>query len=157
MKYVFQLMILLMALAVLFKAQAATTATLQLKGTIPQLLSIAATPEPIATALPLETSQSSTKIATVTEQSNSQAGYSVTITSQNLGKLVRSANSFLNYSLTYAGQSVNITTVAGQTFSNSFVNASPQQKDLRISYNGLSNAAAAGDYTDVLTFTITAN
>ncbi len=74
-------------------SMAATTATLLLKGTVPQVLSIAVTAEPVASNLPLATTQSNTKVASVNERSNSNTGYKVTISSANQGKLVRSGGS----------------------------------------------------------------
>lgn len=135
---------------------AATNATLFLKGTIPSILSIAVTAETVATSLPLTTSQTATKIATVTERSNNLNGYSVNIVSANLGKLVLNPANYIPYSLTYNNLAVNLSGATGQTFSNSFVSAAAVDKDVKITYTGVSNAVA-GDYSDTLTFTITAN
>ena len=136
----------------------ATTATLVIKGTIPSILSIDVAAEPIATSLPLTTAQTNTKIATVTERCNSASGYSVSIVSTNLGKLVRNPTNFVNYTLTYNNQSVNLTSANGTTFTNVFTNAAPINKDLNISYSAANeNNIVSGDYTDNITFTITAN
>jgi hypothetical protein len=150
--------LLLSSLFMSYGIFAATTATLQLKGTIAPILSIAIAPETIATSLPLDTSQTNTKIATVTERSNNSNGYSVTIVSTNLGKLVRNATTFVNYTMTYDNQVISLGSPSGSTFSNVFTNAAPVNKDIKISYTALNeNLAVSGDYVDVVTFTITAN
>ena len=69
-----------------FSSLAATSGTLLLKGEVGQVLSIAVTPESIATTLPLDESQSDTKVATVNEKSNLAGGYKVKVSSENVGK-----------------------------------------------------------------------
>jgi hypothetical protein len=135
----------------------ATTAVLNLKGTVAQILEISITPETLATTLPLTQSQSAVKIATVTERSNSHTGYKVQITSLNLGQLKGSnGNDVLPYSLTYNNNAVNLTSATGQTFSYSFTNAAPVDRNVGITYTG-SSSLPSGDYVDAVTFTISAN
>ena len=137
---------------------AATTATLNLKGTIPEILEISIAPEPLATVLPLGTTQTNTKIATFTERSNNLLGYKITVVSQNLGKLVRDANNFINYTLSYDNQSIDLSSAPGTTFNNNFTNAADKNKDIKISYTGVDETnTVAGDYVDSVTFTITGN
>jgi hypothetical protein len=138
------------------KAFGATTGTLNLKGTVPSILSLEISPETVATALPLDTTQTNTKIASVTERSNNKDGYKVTVTSTNQGKLVLDSENYIPYSLTYDNSPVNLAETA--EFNNSFTNAGPQEKDVKISYTGAEHSARiAGDYTDTITFTIVAN
>lgn len=146
------------ALATSLSAQAATTGNLLLKGTVPPLLSIVVTPEALASALPLDTTQTDTKVATINEKSNSNTGYQVAVSSANQGKLVHEsvASSFINYSLKYNGNSVDLN--AGQTYtypSSASVNAN---RDVEISYTGVPHEdLVQGEYSDTVTFTISAN
>lgn len=133
----------------------ATTATLNLKGTVPAILELSIVPEIIATTLPLNVSQTSTKIATITERSNSNSGHKVSIASQNNGHLKRATGTDLfPYNLTYNGNNVNLAT--GQTFTFVFTNAAPQTKDINITYTGSDNLKA-GEYYDAITLTISTN
>lgn len=135
---------------------AATSGTLLLKGTIAPLLSIAVTPEAIASTLDLTASPSNLKVATVQEKSNSNTGYKVTIASQNLGQLKNGSVDSVTYSLSYNGSSVNLAAPVTQT--NSAAAAVTVNKDVNISYTGRTqDLLVAGDYTDTITFTIAAN
>lgn len=140
-----------------FSLKAATTATLLVKGVVPQILSIAVSAETIATSLPLSTSQTNTKIATIQEKSNSQTGYKVTISSANQGKLVRTGGSQqFSYSMSYNNSTLNLN--SSVVLTNSGSSAVTVNKDLKISYTGVaSHLMVAGDYVDTLTFTIAAN
>jgi hypothetical protein len=138
--------------------QAATTGNLLIKGTVPALLSIAITPEPLASTLPLDTTQTDSKVATIQELSNSNSGYQVAITSSNLGKLVHESvgTSFINYSVKYDGNSVDLAN--GQTFSYPAAAAVANNRDVEISYTGIDHQSLIeGDYADTVTFTISAN
>lgn len=138
-----------------FSATAATSGTLLLKGQIAPLLSIAVSPESVASALDLTTTQSNTKVATVQEKSNSSTGYKVTISSQNLGVLKNSQHTFV-YALAYNGQALNLASPVTQTNSSSA--AVTVNKNVNISYTGVpADQLVAGDYTDTITFTIAAN
>lgn len=133
----------------------ATSGTLLLKGQIAQAVSIAVTPESVASALDLTTTQSNTKVATVQEKSNSSTGYKVTVSSQNLGVLKNNQHSFV-YSLSYNGLALNLASPVTQT--NSASSAVTVNKDVKISYTGVpADQLVAGDYTDTITFTIAAN
>jgi hypothetical protein len=139
-------------------ATAATTATLVLKGTVPAVLSISLVAETLATNLPLTQTQAASKVATVTESSNSASGYKVTISSINAGKLVRAnGTEQFPYTLSYGSQ-------AGINLTSQYVASNPQgsavnrTQDVKISYQGVpAEQMVAGDYTDTLTFTIAAN
>lgn len=144
---------LILLLLFSLSSQAGTVASLLIKGTVPVLLEISITPELIATNLPLDQSQSSLKIATVSERSNSHSGYKVNIVSSNNGNLKRTTGTeILPYTLHYNGNSVNY----GEDFTYSFTNASVSSREVRISYTANPNLSA-GDYTDNITFTIVVN
>lgn len=139
------------------QAFAGTTATLLLKGTVPQILDVAVTAEVVASNLPLTVSQTATKVATVRESSNSNTGYKISITSANQGKLIRASGTeqFL-YSLAYDGASVNLSSAV--VLKRPGASAVSVNKNVTISYTGVPSASmVAGDYTDTVTFTIAAN
>lgn len=136
---------------------AATSGTLLLKGSVAPKLSIEVTPEAIASTLPLDISQTDTKVASVREKSNSNSGYKVTISSSNLGSLKRDSGSELfAYTLKYDGAALNLASPVEQIHSSpASVNVS---KDVTISYTGVpAEEMVAGDYTDIVTFSISAN
>lgn len=139
-------------------AFAATTGTLLLKGIVPRLVNITVTAETIAANLPLETTQSNTKVATVNEQSNSNTGYKVTISSANAGKLVHQSvsSSSVAYTARYNNSAVNLASAQTITYSSSAsVNAN---RNFDISYTGVPHEnLIEGNYQDTLTFTIAAN
>lgn len=133
---------------------AATTATLQLKGTIAQVLDISIIAEGVATSLNLTQNASNIKVATLTEKSNSNTGYKVTVSSLNNGKL-KNGSALFPYTLGYNSQQLNLNSPQTQTYS---VGAYSVSKDVSISYTGIAQEAlVAGDYTDTVTFTIAAN
>lgn len=138
-------------------AFAGTSATLGLKGTIAPLLDISVAAEPLATSLPLDQAVNSQKVGVVTAKSNSGVGFKISVASQNSGKLVRSgdANSFVQYQLSYNGSNVALNPSPAQIESN--LQRGVFDRDLRISYAKPADYMAAGDYTDVVTFTISAN
>lgn len=135
---------------------AATSGTLLLKGTIAPLLSIAVTPEAIASTLDLTASPSNLKVASVQEKSNSNTGYKVTISSSNLGVLKNGSDDSVTYTLSYDDVAINLAAPVVQT--HSAAAAVTVNKDVKISYTGRpQDELVAGDYTDTLTFTIAAN
>ena len=65
-------------------------------------------------------------------------------------------SSFINYALTYDGSSVDL--VNGDEFVFSSASAVDANKDIDISYTGVAHEnLIQGDYTDTVTFTISAN
>jgi hypothetical protein len=133
---------------------AATTATLQLKGTIQQILDISIAADANATTLNLTQNAANLKVATLTEKSNSNTGYKVTVSSANSGKLKNGTNQF-SYTLGYNSQQLNLTSPQSQTYAAGAYNVA---KDVTISYTGIAQESlVAGDYTDTVTFTIAAN
>lgn len=138
-------------------AYAATSATLLLKGNVPEIMSIQVSPETLATNLPLSQTQTSAKVAVVQEKSNSNTGYKVTIGSANNGKLVRNTGTEqFPYSLSYNSQTLNLASPV--VISNPGASAVTRNRDVAISYTGVpEEQLVAGDYSDTITFTISAN
>ena len=138
-------------------ALAATSASLLLKGTVPEILSIDVTAETFAANLPLNVTQTNTKVATVQERSNSKTGYKVTVSSANQGKLVRTTGTEqFPYSLAYNSQVLNLASPV--VITNSQAAAVTVNKNVTISYTGVAHdLMVAGDYVDTITFTIAAN
>lgn len=147
----------LSALLISSVATAATTGSLILRGNVPDILSIEVNAEAIATTLDLSTTQTDLKVATVQEKSNSETGYTVSISSANNGALVRSGGSeSISYTMSYDGASVDLSGV--DTFNNAAAAAVTVNKDVEISYVGQSfDDLVAGDYEDTVTFSIAAN
>ncbi len=145
-----------------FGAQAATTGQLLLQGVVPAILAISVSPQPIATALDLTSTQTDLLIGSVSEQSNSNTGYKITVSSLNDGSLLRSGGSeTFNYTFKYDGQSINL---VGS--SNTPVTAKTEgtggsyntSSDVTVSYTGVAAASmVAGTYQDTLTLEISAN
>jgi hypothetical protein len=136
---------------------AATSGTLNLTGTVDEVVSIEVTAESVASNLDLESDQTDLKVATVEENSNSSTGYTVSIDSANSGTLVRTGGSeTFSYSMEYDGDTVDLTST--DTFSNSSAASVSVNKDVTISYTGEdASSMVAGDYEDTVTFSIAAN
>lgn len=146
--------IAILALTTSSMALAATSATLQLKGTVQQLLDISIQAEGAATNLNLTQNAANLKVATLTEKSNSSTGYKVTVSSQNQGKL-KNGNAQFSYTIGYNNQQLTLTSPQTQSYSAGAYNV---QRDVTISYTGQAQEnLVAGDYTDTLTFSIAAN
>jgi hypothetical protein len=139
-------------------AAAAANATLSLAGTVAPVLAISVVPEAFAAALPVGSTVTDQKLATVTEISNNPAGYSVSLASANggalRGSLAGNADA-VPYTLKYGNQAVvfslGLATIADAS---ARTGGAGSAKDLAISF-----AAAflnADTYSDTLTFTITA-
>ena len=137
-------------------AYSATSATLLLQSVVPKKVAITVTAVSVASALDLSTTQADLKVATVNESSNSKTGYKVTITSANLGKLKRTDGAdVFTYSLKYGGSSVGLTTASGTVFTNPTSAIINTNKDLNISYTGVTpESMIEGSYQDTLTLNI---
>jgi hypothetical protein len=138
---------------------AATTGTLLLQGLVAQKISVFVTSQAIASTLDLSTSQTDLVVASVNEQSNSKSGYKMTITSANLSKLKRNDGAeVLSYTMKYNGAAVALTSAAGSTVSNSSASSVNVNRNVSISYTGISaELLLEGTYADTVTFTIAAN
>lgn len=142
---------------------AATTANLQLKGVVQDILSIdIAKNGTEADNLNLHETKSNLKLATLTEKSNSKTGYKVTLSSANSGKLVRvngdsskASETFL-YEIDYNNKKLNLNGPKIETYSGA--QATSINRDVGISYQARAiDTLVAGDYTDTITFTIAPN
>jgi len=142
-----------------FSALAATSDDLKLKGKVPKKLSILVTPDPIALNLDLEASPTALLVASVNEKSNSNSGYKITADSLNDGKLVNQQDTTqsVTYSMTYDGASVNLSTV-DEVKNESSSGVHDNNSDVKIAYTGAPHETRVeGNYTDTITFTISAN
>jgi len=149
--------VLLIMILGISSSYGATSGTLVISGTVPSIISVEVSPEALASNLPLDTTQVSSKIATINESSNSANGYQVSISSDNLGKLIHETvlTSEINYVLTYGGNTVDLS--SGDVF-NYLAPESGVDKDINISYTGTPHESLIeGDYGDTITFSITAN
>ena len=138
-------------------AVAATTTTLNLKGSIASLLEIAIAAETLATNLPMDSAVSAQKVGTVTERSNSGSGYQVSASSQNSGKLVRTGDNlnFVNYQLSYNNANITLSSTPTVISTNSLRGVF--SRDLKITYSKPVDFMPAGEYSDTVTLTIAAN
>jgi hypothetical protein len=136
---------------------AATSGNLNLKGKVPEMLSILVSPEAIALTLPLDITQTDTLVASVNEKSNSASGYKVNISSANQGKLVHTnGTDDFAYSLKYDGTILDLAN--GEEQVHALPLAVDVDKLVQISYTGVpSEEMVAGNYRDTITFTISAN
>ncbi len=149
---------LLLALLVASPVWAATTDTLLLKGTVPAVLDIDVVPTTLATTLPLDTTQINGYVADVNVKWNTVSGAKVVITSANGGQLRHSsvATSVINYTLQTPSAGTFALT-SPQTFSAPIAGPQNITEALGINYTGVPyDLLVEGDYTDTVTFTISA-
>lgn len=154
-----KLLFLSMIFVTISTQAASTTGTLNLIGIVPKKVDITVTPKTVASSLNLETTASDLSVATLTGKSNSPAGYTITIASTNLGKLINSGSAAplaneVTYTMKLDSTSVDLTTSTVL----SFTGQAPFTKDVNISYTGVdASDYKVGNYTDSITFTIAAN
>ena len=139
-------------------AQAATTGTLNLSGTILSLVSIVVTANSSASNLDLTSNQTDLLVGTVSESSNALLGYRIKAKSTNGSKLKHTAAAdAVNYTIKYGtGASTTLTTVdqVAKTQSTAGV-YNNVVSNVTLSYTG-SATLTAGSYSDGITFTIEA-
>lgn len=140
-------------------ALTATTGAITLAGTVPRATAIVVTGSGDYNALDLETTTTDLTVASVREINNTAAGYAVTLTSTNGGKLKNGTVGEITYTAKYDSASVTLSTSAETittgAASSSVVNVT---KAFSISYTGAdSSERMEGTYSDDLTFTISAN
>jgi hypothetical protein len=135
---------------------AATSASLSLSGVVAPVTAITVTADPNASSLPVGSSVSGLKIASVNELSNDKAGYTVTLSTANGGMLKEAAGSdSLPYSLTYNGVAVSFSSgLATISDVSARTSGSGSTKELDMSF--ASAFLNADSYSDTLTFTIVA-
>jgi hypothetical protein len=146
---------------------AATSGTLSLTGNKPAILEITVTAEPVAANLPLAENVTDLPVGTVTERSNHQAGYTVTLSSANAMQKASTTASFrsaatqdfLNYSIKYGGVPV-VFSAAGAAAVISSASAKTSSagtvRTVTVSFDGASAFLDEAVYSDTLTFTIIA-
>ena len=147
---------LLLLLLMSSPVYSATVGSLALTGIIPKKVEISVTPAPSASSLDLETTQTNLSVGTLTGKSNSVAGYKISVSSANLGKLKHTVTptQFVNYTLRIATTPIDLTTGG---FIN-YVGVGTYTKDVNISYTGVDGFLFDnGNYTDTVTFTVSAN
>ena len=152
-------------------AMAATSAQLTLTVTVQQILAITVTPTASATGLDLTGTVTALKVATVVAQANNPTGYTVSVASLNQGASdcgaangpcfhspTATTNDDLSFSLLRNAVAVSFTGASGQFISTAVRSAvGGDSYDARITYDGTSaNLDQATDYTETLTFSITA-
>lgn len=143
-------------------AFAATSDDLKLKGKVPKKVSIVVNPEAVAMNLDLEADAEDLLVATVDENSNSADGYKITAQSANSGNL-RNSNPGavdISYTMKYEGVSVVLTGTSPVEVKNTTAPTSTltDNSDVEISYTGAPHETrVSGNYTDTITFTISAN
>lgn len=134
---------------------ALTTGTITLTGVVAEAIDIAIVTDANASSLDLAVDTTNLIVATITEKSNVNAGYSVTLSSANSVVLQGSTTS-LAYTLEYDNVAINFVG-ADATITDSVLitNSSGVSKNLTISYTG-DAGLPADTYSDILTFTIIA-
>ena len=149
---------ILLALLVSAPALAATTGTLLLKGVVPQKLDIIVTPTTLATNLPLDVTQANSKVADLTAKWNTINGARVVVSSANAGQLKHTSvtSSVISYTLQapFVG-TMNLSTP--QTYDAPIAGPQNATQALGINYTGVPHEQLVeGNYTDTITFTISA-
>lgn len=141
------------------EASAALTGNITIQGSVSAATSIIVSSVAGYNSLNLHANQTNLSVANVTEQNNTTAGYTVTLSSANAGKLKNGSLGEINYTARYNGTSVALTvspvTITTQGAQTSVVNS---VKGFDISYTGVAaENLMVGTYSDQLTFTIAAN
>lgn len=152
-------------------AMAATSAQLSLTGTVQEILAITVAPTGSATGLDLTGSVTALKVATVVAEANNPTGYTVAISSLNQAASdcgaangpcfhspTATTNDDLSFSILRDAVAVSFSGAAGNfvvTTARSAVGG--DSYDAEITYDGTAaNLDQATDYTETLTFSITA-
>jgi len=142
-----------------FSTMAATSGNLNLKGNVAAINEISVAAESDAQNLGISVGSSNLKVAVVTEKCNDRDGYDIMMSSLNAGKLVHSldATKSTTYQLSYgAGAMASPTVTPTKIKSVASLSAlTTVTSDVKISVTSAPNAIA-GDYTDVVTFSIVA-
>lgn len=139
-----------------FSATAATQASLPLKGKVALLLGIDITATPAAATLNLTQNQTNLKVADGHIYSNSGTGFKITVSSSNQGRLKRVGGSeYFSYALKFGPVDVPLNTSTPLVFN--YPDPLNYSDAISVSYTGVpASSLVAGDYTDTITFTITA-
>ncbi|MDZ4660571.1 MAG: hypothetical protein SGJ18_03010 [Pseudomonadota bacterium] len=135
------------------------TANLVISGQVAAICNIEVVPELAAAQLNIVGGEANTKVATVTEQSNSPAGYLVSVSSANNGKLVHSTlpGNLFGYQVSYDGGAAisPLTTPTQVKASGALPGFTTDTSDVNVTFPAQASAVF-GTYSDTLTFTIQA-
>lgn len=148
-------LLLLSCLIIALPASAANSGTLLLKSIVPGVFSLSVDPKPLASALPLQTSQANSDVGTVKIKANTSVGYKINISSVNSGQLLHSSNTgaTIPYTLRFDARPVNL--VAPVTLNYPAPQPNANNAKVEISYTGVPHEnLQEGDYADTVTFTI---
>lgn len=141
-------------------AQAASTGTLLIQGTVAAVNDIVITPNSNATALNITAGESNKLVASVAETSNNLAGYKINMKSVNASKLVHGtdATKQTGYTVSYnGGSAITLTTVDQQVKNvSSLSGLTTNNSNVNVNVTALPNAIA-GTYSDTITVSIVAN
>jgi len=149
---------LFLALLLTSPVWAATTDTLLLKGTVPAVVDIDVVPTTLATTLPLDTTQVNGHVADVVTKWNTLNGARIVVSSANGGQLRHASvtTSVINYTLQAPGVPA-FSLASPQTFDDPVSGPQNIIQALGINYTGVPyDLLVEGDYTDTVTFTISA-
>ncbi len=132
-------------------------ASLVISGSVPAICNIEMQAKAAATALNVLAGESSKSIANVVEQSNVPAGYTVSVSSLNNGKLKHNsvASELVSYQLSYDGGANFSPSSAAAIVKNSgpLSGFTTDNSDLKITFPA-KPTAMVGVYSDTLSFTI---
>lgn len=133
------------------------TAELVISGVVAPVCNIEVAPTVAATALNISGGESATSIASVTEQSNSPAGYTVSVSSLNNGNLKHAtvAGEQFAYQLSYDGAANFAPTTAPAVVKTSgpLPGFTTDVSDVKITF-AAQPTAMVGTYSDTLSFTL---
>ena len=151
-------LILILVLLTVSNVFAATSGQIGLRAKVPKIVSIEIIPLPIASNLPLNQSQVRLKVAETLEKWNSKFGTKIQVRSANRGYLVHGTipTSRVPYEFYFAGRKVNLTNTT--SFFRLASGVAQISNPIEVTYTGLPfSSLIEGDYSDVITFTISAN
>ena len=137
---------------------AATTATLNLTGTVSPTLSVSVAAAPAASTLDLTLDVTDLVVAAVTEKSNMASGYDLWVTSSNKGAFTGVNSDRLGYAFKFGSTSLDLSAAFSPILGNYFEKTTQAGlvSAVSISYSGSAANLFAGTYTDTVTFTIAA-
>ena len=135
-------------------ASSNSSTSMQLLGTVATACTISVTPTAKSTTLNITGGESSTLVGVVTENCNDGVGYTVTVTSSNLGQLVSTATGSTptTYTATYDNATGAINKALTATRTQAYF---AKQGNLAVTFAGNSQAIA-GSYSDNLNIVIAA-
>lgn len=142
-----------------FGLEAATTAQINLSGSVSVGYDISVSQAGGATSLDIENGENLTNVASVTEITNNPMGYKVSMESQNGGVLVHNSvlTSTVDYDITYDGNLLDLDGSSQIARSEAGAALSPGNlSSVSISFVGLGSNALAGTYSDTLNLEISA-